>query len=290
VTNSYAIIIDSVSDLPKELEEKYKVTIVPARVIIGSEDFLDRVGITREKFLHEIVHSKEKITTSQPSPKDFHDVFSKTLEETDHILYLGVSHKLSATFQNASIASRRFKGKITCIDTLSISLGITAIAHHAALRIEQGMELSPLIDEIKEMMKNTKIYILVEDLKYLLRGGRIGRARHAIGSLLNMKPLLHFVEGEIDALKSIRGVEAGYEAMIEEVTRDAQEFGNFVLSGAYGIENNKFERLSKSLQNKIQPLSYFYEPIGPAVICHVGPNVEAFFITKLPESSIEIYK
>ncbi len=290
MTNSYAIIIDSVSDFPKELEEKYKVSIVPAIVIIGSKEFLDRVGITREEFLHEIVNSKEKITTSQPSPKDFHDVFSKTLEESDHILYLGVSHKLSATFQNASIASKRFKGKITCIDTLSVSLGITAIAHHAALRREQGMELNPLVDEIKEMMKNTKIYILVEELKYLLRGGRIGRARHAIGSLLNMKPLLQFVDGEIDVLKSIRGVEAGYEAMIEEVTRDAQEFGNFVLSGAYGVENDKFEKLFKSLQNKIQPLNYLYGPIGPAVICHVGPNVEAFFITKLPESSVEIYK
>ena len=289
MTDSYTIVLDSTSDFPKELEEKYNIPLVLAKVIIGTKEYLDRVGISREKILDELINSEEKITTSQPSPKDFHDIFSKTLEESDHILYLGVSHKLSATYQNAMIAAKKFKGKITCIDTLSVSHGITLMAYHAILRKEQGMKLELLVEEIKEMIVNTRVYILVKELKYLYRGGRIGRARHFIGSSLKLKPLLHLVDGELDALKSVRGTKAGYRAMSDFVTKDAQEFGKFTLIGTYGNDNPKFKRLSNSVNKKLKPLKYLYVPIGPAVSCQVGPNAEAFFIAKIPEEAVDIY-
>ncbi len=164
------------------------------------------------------------------------------------------------------------------------------MAHHALLRREQGMELAPLVNEIREMINNTRVYVLVEELKYLYKGGRIGRAQQTIGSLLNMKPLLHLVDGELDALMSIRGAKAGYQFMAEKAEEHAQEFGNFALSGSYGSDNQKFEKLSNSLNEKLKPLSYHYETIGPAVSCNVGPKVEAFFITKLPEDSADLYK
>ena len=290
VTTSYSIVIDSPSDFPKHLEEQHEVFVVPARVIIGKTNYADGVGITREKILHELVNSKEDIRSQEAPPGNFLEVFEKAMEVSDHILYIGISHKLSKSYFSAEVAARKFRGRITLIDTLNISHGVTMMAHHALLRREQGMELATLVNEIREMINNTRVYVLVEELKYLYKGGRIGRAQQTIGSLLNMKPLLHLVDGELDALMSIRGAKAGYQFMAEKAEEHAQEFGNFALSGSYGSDNQKFEKLSNSLNEKLKPLSYHYESIGPAVSCNVGPKVEAFFITKLPEDSADLYK
>ncbi|MHA1550922.1 MAG: DegV family protein [Candidatus Heimdallarchaeaceae archaeon] len=291
MTNKFAIVVDSVSDIPEELKKKFNIPIVHAKVIIGEKEYLDRVGITREEFLSQLINSKEKITSTQPSPMDFDIVFKKALEKYDHVLSLSVSSKLSASYQNAVITAKRIgKDKITCIDTLSVTHGITLMANHAALRREQGMELSELLEEIKQMIDSQKFFFLVNELKYLQRGGRIGKAKSLIGTLLNKKPLLTLEEGAIDALKSVKGSEAGYEEMVKLVSEYADKYKNFVLAGAYGLDNPDFEKLAQSVKTNIKPLNYVYAPIGPGVLCHVGPNVEAFIITKIPESSKELYQ
>ena len=291
MTNKFAIVVDSVSDIPEELEKKFNIPIVHAKVIIGEKEYLDRVGITREDFISQLIHSKEKITSTQPSPMDFDIVFKKALEKYDHVLSLSVSSKLSASYQNAVITAKRIgKDKITCIDTLSVTQGITLMVNHAALRREQGMELSELLEEIKQMIDTQKFFFLVNELKYLQRGGRIGKAKSLLGTLLDKKPLLTLEEGAIDALKSVKGSEAGYEEMVKLVSEYADKYKTFVLASAYGSENPDFEKLAQSVKTNIKPLYYVYAPIGPGVLCHVGPNVEAFIITQIPESSKELYQ
>ena len=98
MTKKFAIILDSTSDLPEDYKEKYGFIVVPAHVIIGDEDYLDGVTISRDKLIHELLHSKEKITTTQPSPLDFINTFKEALETHDEVLFLGVSSGLSATF------------------------------------------------------------------------------------------------------------------------------------------------------------------------------------------------
>ena len=290
MTNSYSIVLDSPSDFPRELEHKYGVFVVPVRVYIGNKFYKDRVGITRKTLINELNRAKEDIYTTEAPPKDFIEIFDKAMEVSDHILYIGISHKLSKSYQSALVAARKYRGRITLIDTLNISHGVTLMAHHAVLRREQGMELVPLVEEINQMINNTRVYVLVEELKYLYKGGRIGKARQTIGSLLNIKPLLHLVEGELDALMSIRGSKASHEAMNDMISEHAQEFENFALAGSYGTEDPKFEKLSNSLSEKIKPLYYYYGPIGPSILTNVGPRVEAFFITKLPKDSSDLYK
>ncbi|MHA1200053.1 MAG: DegV family protein, partial [Candidatus Heimdallarchaeaceae archaeon] len=180
MTSSYSIVIDSPSDFPRVLESKHEIFIVPAKVHIGDKTFKDRLGITRKTLFYELERAKKDIFTSEAPPKDFVEIFDKAKEVSEHVLYLGISHKLSKSFQSATIAARKYRGRITLIDTLSISHGVTLIANHALLRREQGMELVPLVNEINEMVKNTRMYVLVEDLKYLYKGGRIGRAQQTI--------------------------------------------------------------------------------------------------------------
>ena len=290
MTSAYSIVIDTPSDFPRILESEHDMFIVPSRVHIGDKTYKERTGITRKTLFYELDKAKKDIYTTEAPVKDFIETFENAKKVSDHILYLGISHKLSKSFQNASIAARQFRGKITLIDTLSISHGVTLITNHALLRRKQGMELIPLIQEINELIKNTKLYVLVENLKYLYKGGRIGKARQTIGSLLNINPLLHLVDGELDALMSIRGTKASYEAICEKITEHAEEFGNYVMAGSFGKVNDKFEEIANSLKEKLNPLFYCYDEIGPAVLSNVGPKVEALFITKIPKNAVEVYK
>ena len=290
MTSSYSIVIDTPSDLPRLIESENELFIVPSRVHIGDKTYKDRTGITRKTLFHELERAKKDIWTKEAPVKDFVEAFDKANKVSDHILYLGISHKLSKSFQNASIAARKYRGKITLIDTLSISHGVTLMIQHALKRRKQGMELVPLVHEINEMIRDTRMYVLVEDLKYLYKGGRIGKAQQTIGTLLNINPLLHLVEGELDALMSIRGTKASYQAISEKITEHALEFKNFVMAGSFGKENKTFEDLSNSLRDKLNPLYYCYGEIGPAVLSNVGPQVEALFITRIPYSGIEAYQ
>lgn len=292
MTSNFAIVVDSTSDLPEELLNKYDFTIVPAWVVIGDKELRDRIDIKREEFLHELTHSEEKITTTQPRPLDFLNAFEDLLKKYEKILFLGVSSKLSATYQNAVIAAKQAgKDKIVCIDTFSVTHGAGFLAHHAALRRKQGMELGKVVEEIKVLMEHINLYFLVENLDYLHKGGRIGKAKHLLGTLLNTKPLLFLnKEGEIDSYKSVKGIEAGFEEMKELVIQYAHKNKNFVLGVAYGEDNQEFEEIGQKLKEKTNPLYYSLAPLGPGVLTHVGPNIEAVIFMKIPDSMVDLYK
>ncbi|NPD89551.1 MAG: DegV family protein [Asgard group archaeon] len=292
MTSNFAIVVDSTSDLPEELLNKYNITVVPAWVVIGDKELRDRIDIKREEFLHELTHSEEKITTTQPRPLDFLKAYEEILKKYEKILFLGVSNKLSATNQNAVIAAKQAgKEKIVCIDTLSVTLGAGNLALHAALRREQGMELEKVVEEIKELIEYVGLYFLVGTLDYLHKGGRIGKAKHLLGTLLNTKPLLFLnQEGEIDSFKSVRGIEAGFEEMTELVIQYAHKHKNFVLGIAYGEDNPVFEELGLKLKEKTNPLIYSKALLGPGVLTHVGPKVEAVIFMKIPDSMVDAYK
>ena len=291
MTKQFAIILDSTSDLPEEYKEKYGFTVVPAHVIIGDKDYLDGVTMLRKEFIHELINSEEKITSTQPSPLDFINAFTEALKTYDEVLYLAVSSGLSASYQNAVIASKRVdKEKITCIDSKSVTQAMTLMAIHASMRRDQGMELKSVLEEIQEMIPTNQLYFLVGDLEFLHRGGRIGKAKHVIGTLLNKKPLLYLDDGMINSLESVRGIDAGYEKIEEIITNHAQEYKNYAIAGLYGEDNPKFDELAESIKTKLKPLNYINNPLGPGVLCHTGPKVEGMSIVKIPDSAIDMYK
>ena len=283
--------MDSTSDLPEGYKEKYGFTVVPAHVIIGDKDYLDGVTISRDELIQELLHSKEKITTTQPSPLDFINAFKEALETHDEVLFLGVSSALSATFQNAAIAAKRVdKEKITWIDTRVVTQATVLMAIHASMRRNQGMELKTVVEEIQEIIPTIHLYFLVGDLIFLQRGGRIGKAKQVLGDLLNKKPLLYLDDGMINSLESVKGIEAGYERIDELITKHAEEYGNYAMAGLYGMDNPDFDKLAETIKNKLKPLNYLYNPLGPGVLCHVGPKVEGMTILKIPDAAVDMYK
>ncbi len=290
MTNKFAIITDSTSDFPEELKKKYDIFIVPARVIIGEKEYLDRVGITREEIIYQLENSKEKITTTQPSPKDIQEAFSDALEKYEKILFLSVSSGLSATFQNGMLVAKKMgKEKIVCIDTKTVSNGTALLVYHAAIRREQGTKLDKVIDEINQMVSSLKLIFIVESLDYLHRGGRIGKAKHLIGTILNKKPILNLIDGEICALETVKGSKAGFELMGNLIQQLADEYKNYCFATAYGKDNPQFNNFVSKLKENLNPLHVFESPTGAGVLTHVGPDVEAVIILKVPEDAVNSY-
>ena len=290
MTTNFAIITDSTSDFPEELREKHDVYIVPARVIIGEKEYLDRVGITREEIIYQLEHSKEKITTTQPLPADFQIIFSEVLEKYEKILFLSVSSGLSATYQNGVLVAKRIgKDRIVCIDTKTVSNATALLAYHAVIRREQGVEFEKVVEEINQMVPSIKLVFIVESLDYLHRGGRIGRAKHLIGTILNKKPILNLVDGEISAIETVKGSKAGFELMGNLIKQYAEEYKNYCFASTYGKDNPQFNRFVNKLKNGLKPLHYFDAPTGAGVLTHVGPDVEAVMIIKIPDESLKSY-
>ena len=291
MTKNFAIVVDSSADIPKKIMEKYDIYNVPMRIIEKEKEYLDRIDLSLDNVIHKLKTSDEIITTTQPPPMDFDKVFTEALEKYDKVLSLSISSKLSATYQNSAVAAKKVdKEKIVCIDTQSITHGLGLLAHHAAVRREQGIEIDQVAAEIEEMLGDIKLYFWVESLDYLYRGGRIGKAKHLIGSLLNMQPLLKIENGEIDAYKSVRGIEAGIEEMKQLMKDGAQEYKHYAFGVSYGERNSSFEELAKTLRDEIQPLNYVEGGLSPAVLCHSGPGVEVFILLKIPEKAVEAYK
>ena len=164
------------------------------------------------------------------------------------------------------------------------------MAIHASMRRDQGMELKSVVEEIQEMIPTIKLYFLVGDLIFLQRGGRIGKAKQVLGDLLNKKPLLYLDDGMINSLESVKGIEAGYERIDELITSHAKEYGNYAVASLYGMDNPDFDKIAEKVSNKLEPLNYINNPLGPGVLCHVGPKVEGMTILKIPDSAVDMYK
>lgn len=207
------IVTDSLSDISSEVARELGVTIVPLTVIFGHESFLDRVTITTDEFYRRLIHETVWPTTTQPTPKAFADVYDKLAGETDEILVVTLSSKLSGTYQSALSA----KGMVTkqcrveVIDSQSVAMGHGLIVIAAAKKAKAGAKLDELVKFVNQAIHRSHLIIYFDTLKYLAKGGRIGKAQGMLGSLLSVKPILTVKDGEITPLTRVRSLAAGFD-------------------------------------------------------------------------------
>ena len=201
------IVTDSTADMPPESAHALGISVVPLSVIFGEEVFREGVDISHDLFYDKLAHGKVLPTTSAPSVGDFLAVYEPLLKETDEIVSVHLSSKLSATYNNACQAAQTLAdrgARIEVMDSQVVSLGLS-FATMAAARVarEDGD-----IDRIKAVVDSTiqriRIYILLDTLEYVRRGGRIGRARAFLGTMLRVKPLLSLRDGEVHPQERVR--------------------------------------------------------------------------------------
>jgi DegV family protein with EDD domain len=267
------VVTDSTAYLEASVAKRLGITIVPLTVRLGEETFREGVDITAEEFFQKLDRSSAMPVAFPPSVEDFQAVYAKLSKNTDQIISIHVSSKLSQTCSRATVASQALLGRceITVVDSLTTSLGLGILATAAAQAAAKGQPLDEIEFLIRGMIPHIYIVFLAETLEYLERGGRIGQAQALLGTMLSIKPFLAIEDGEIIPMEKVRTRENAVDKLFEFVAEFSQiEQIAILQSTPEPIEETKLliERLEIAFP-KIKPPILVY---GPVLSCHIGPN------------------
>ena len=271
-----AIVTDSSVNVPAGVQEECGMHVVPLKVIFNGQTFRDGIDITPTRFYELLRAASELPTTSQPSTGDFVEVYSRLSQEADAIVSIHLLERLSGTIKSA-LAARELvnQGPIEIIDSRSVSVGLGFVVMAAARAIKEGRSLPEVVAAIQRLIPKTNIIFVVDTLKYLHMGGRIGGASAMLGSALKIKPLLHIHEGEVSPLERVRSKCRATERMLEIMAERLQaENGDGVLRAAVVHADREDEawELNEQVLLRFQPTESYLTDLTPAVGTHVGPG------------------
>ena len=266
------IVTDSLSDITGDLAQELGITVVPLYVRFGEEVYRDRVEMTTDEFYHRLVHDATFPTTTQPSPGDFVSVYNKLVKETDEILVIVVSSKLSGTYQSALQASSMMEGKcrIEVIDSQTIVMGLGLIVISAAKAAQAGANLDELADLVRKAMPRSHAIMSFDTLKYLAKGGRIGKAQSFLGSILSVKPILTIRDGEVHPVTRVRSRAAG----IDYLYNSAASYSHIEeLAVEYATTPDEADELVERLNSVFPKERIYRSTVSPVLGTHAGPHV-----------------
>jgi DegV family protein with EDD domain len=267
-----AIVTDSTADLTPEMVEELGVTVVPLRVIFGDEAYREGVEISTEEFYERLVKSRQLPTTSAPSVGDFQEVYERLLKEADDIISIHISSKLSGTVQVAETARQSVAKpeRIAVVDSLVVSVGLGFAIMEAVEAARAGAKLAEVKAAAESAARGFHVRFMLDTLEYVRRGGRIGRARAYLGTLLSVKPILSIREGELFPEERVRTRARGLERLVQWAVRHQNVKRLAVGHSTTADEAASIrQRLAMAFPNVKVHLVRF----GPVLGTHAGPGI-----------------
>jgi len=264
-----AIVTDSTADLAPALRDERSITVVPLTVTLGGESLLDGVEIQPEQFYRRLAASGSVASTSQPSPGMFADAYRRALSDHDQVVSLHISAKLSGTYQAALQGAElaQAAARVTVLDTGLVSMPLALLVLVAAELAAAGRAAAEIAEKVLEIARQTHVYFLVGTLEQLRRGGRIGRASALVGSMLQVKPLLTIVDGEVAPLERVRTRERAMSRLIELASAGDERCCAIV---GHADCEGAAQRVADALSARSESL--LVSPLGPVVGAHAGPG------------------
>jgi len=266
------LITDSTCDIPADLIKKYGITIVPINVLFGNETYRDGIDINAEQFYKKLVESKVHPTTSAQSPGYFSELFTRLSKETDEILLILFSSKISATYESA-IQAKALVGdicKIEIVDSLQTCGGLGLHVLKAAEMLQGGAKLADVVAAVKAMCSRSPSYMVFDTLEYLRKGGRIGRAQALLGGLLKITPILTLREGIVTPVQRTRSRTQAIDALVNLV-KGANKIEALMLQHA--TTPDELEILAKRVAEFYPREKTIFSTVNSVIGAHVGPHV-----------------
>ena len=288
-----AIMTDSNSGITPEEGKKLGIYSLSMPVIIDGTVFFEGKTITQEKFYDDMISGKN-ITSSQPSPGDVLDMWEQIFEDGyEQIVYIPMSSGLSASCHASTALAQEYDGKVQVVDDHRISVTMRQSVLEAKWLAQQGVSAIDIKKKLEEQAYNSSIYIAVDTLEYLKKGGRVTAAGAAIGAVLNIKPVLTIQGEKLDAFTKVRGMKKAEEKMLDAIEEDLNNrFKDVPPSqikiGAAGTFLNQedadtwFEMVKQRFP---QIEGVYYDPLSFSIGCHVGPNAIGIGISVIQRES-----
>ena len=274
-----AIVTDSNSGITQEMGKSMGIYVIPMPFFIDGELFLEDITLTQEEFYKRLGDNSD-ISTSQPSPGEVMECWDELLKEYDEIVHIPMSSGLSSTCHAAQSLSQEYEGKGCVVDNQRISVTQKQSVEDAIVLRDAGKSAS----EIKEILEAEKlqasIYITVDTLKYLKKGGRVTPAAAALGTVLNLKPVLQIQGEKLDAFSKVRGWKAAKRTMLKAIEKDlndrfADVREDMVLGMAYTCSKEEAQEWKQEIAEKFPEYEIVEGPLSLSVACHIGPGAMA---------------
>lgn len=280
-----AVITDSNSGISQEEAAQLGVVVIPMPFTIDEVDYYEGINLSQKEF-YKLLENGGEVTTSQPSPDSVMDAWDEALKTHDEIIHIPMSSGLSGSCQTAFMLAQDYEDKVFVVDNQRISVTLRQSVYDAINLAKKGLNASQIRDILVEDKFNSSIYIMLDTLKYLKKGGRITPAAAALGELLKIKPVLQIQGEKLDAFAKARTVSSGKSIMFNAIREDAiKRFGgltpdNVDIFVAYtdGCDVKEFVR---EIEAEFEGFKVEYaDPLSLSISCHIGPGSIAMACNK----------
>ena len=282
-----AIVTDSNSGITQERGKELGIFVLPMPFYIDGNLYFEDISLTQEDFYKKLQDDAD-ISTSQPSPGDLMDFWENILKEYDEIVHIPMSSGLSGSCQTAMTLADDYDGKVHVVDNQRISVTQEQSVYDAMALVKAGKSAEEIKQILEEEKLEASIYIMVDTLKYLKKGGRITPAAAALGSMLNLKPVLQLQGEKLDSFAKVRGVKAAKRTMLKAIKNDLEiRFAGkkMVLGIAYtSRDEEEVQKWKEEVQGAFPGYEIVMNPLSLSVSCHIGPGSLAVTCTKVVEA------
>ena len=277
-----AVVTDSNSGITQEKGKELGVHVIPMPFYIDGELFLEDITLTQEAFYEKLASDCE-ISTSQPAPGEVMEFWDKLLKEYDEIVHIPMSSGLSSTCETAIMLSKDYYGKVEVVNNQRISVTQKTSVLDAVRLAKAGKSALEIKESLEAEKLEASIYITVDTLKYLKKGGRITPAAAAIGTVLNLKPVLQIQGEKLDAFAKVRGWKQAKKTMLDAMEKDLlHRFGGKKMSllAAYTCSAEEAKSWKEELEDRFPNYTIDMDPLSLSVACHIGPGALAVACAK----------
>lgn len=281
------IIADSACDLPKELIEEFKIDVFPLIVTIGEEDHADGDTPQISKRMYDHMKNGGTVKTAQATYETIHQAFSKYADSGKPCIYIGFSSQLSGLQQTARLVTETLKDDhpefdLTCIDSLSASIGYGLIVYKAARMAQEGKSKNQILKMIHFYIDHIEHIFTVDALEYLHRGGRVSKASAVIGDMLSIKPILDVEEGKLIPIEKVRGRKKSLNRMVQIAGERGDQLDQQIVGINHAADPDTALYLKKKLEEKYGVKEFVIREVGAVIGSHSGPGTASiFFLNKL---------
>lgn len=276
-----AIVTDSNSGITQKEGKELGISVIPMPFYINDELYFEDITLTQEEF-YEKLDEDADIKTSQPAPGDVLDLWEKLLEDHDEIVHIAMSSGLSSSCATAAMLADDYDGKVQVVDNQRISVTQRQSVADAMKLAEEGKSAKEIKDILEADKLDSGIFIMVDTLKYLKKGGRVTSAGAAIGTVLGIKPVLQIHGEKLDAFAKTRGVKQAKKKMIAAVRKELEERfpdGDFAkhayLQSAYTKDKEAALKWKEELMAEFPEMEFHQDPLSLSVACHIGAGALA---------------